>query len=493
MMQRSWLIPRVRAAVTAAVLGAALVACATPPRHDSPPQAPVADSSLGLTGEAVSPATTTWWQSFHDGQLDELIGQALQTNPGLAEADSRLREAQAQVAVARSGQWPRANLSAGETRLKIPSGFPPALAAGQSVWAGDLGATLSWDLDLWGKHADVTAQARALNDAARLDVEQARLLLTGAVVQSYIDLHRAYALADIAQRAEAQRGTILDITRKRVAAGLDTRVELREAEGALPQARVETLQAQSAQSLAAHQLAALLGRGADQYAGIRRPTLDLSAALPLPEALPINLLRSRPDVIAARARIDAADAQKRAAKAAFYPDISLKALAGYASFSLDDLIGASSFGYGVGPALSLPLFDAGRLRAQYQGTEAQLDEAVASYDDIVVHAVHEAADQLTQIDALTRQIEQQQQSLAAAEDAYRLAEERYRAGLADYLIVLNAETEVLHQRQQQVDLNSSLALARVTLLLAVGGSFQNSADPTVAALLPARSSIKARP
>ena len=473
--------PRVRAVIASAFLAAVLVACATPPRHDPPQQAPVADGSLGLTGEVATPAPISWWQSFNDVQLNGLIGQALQSNPGLAEASGRLREAQAQAAVARSGQWPRAGLSAGETRLKIPSGFPPALDAGSSVWAGDLGATLSWDLDLWGKHADVTAQARALSDAARLDIEQARLMLTGAVVQSYIDLQRAYALADIAQRAEAQRENILDIARKRVAAGLDTRVELREAEGALPQARVELLQAQSAQSLAAHQLAALLGRGADQYADIRRPSLDLAAALPLPQALPINLLARRPDVIAARERIDAADAQKRAAKAAFYPDVSLKTFAGYASFTLKDFIDASSFGYGFGPAMSLPLFDAGRLRAQYQGSEAQLDEAVASYDDTVVRAVHQAADQLTQIEALAHEIEQQQQSLTAAEEAYRLAEERYRAGLAGYLTVLNAETEVLRQRQQQVDLTSSLALARVTLLLAVGGSFQNSAIPTVAA------------
>ena len=479
--------------VATAVAAIMLAACATPPRHDAAPQNPIANDSLGLTADAVLAFRDAWWQSFNDSQLDRLIGQALLANPDLAEASGRLREAQSQVAVARAGQWPRTNLSAGETRLKIPSGFPSALDAGSSVWAGDLGANLSWDLDVWGKHADVSTEARSMSDAARLDIEQARLLLTGAVVQSYVDLYRAYARADIALRAEAQRETILDITRKRLAAGLDTRVELREAEGALPQARVELLQAQASQSLATHELAALLGRGADQYSAIERPNFDPEAALPLPQALPINLLERRPDVIAARERILAADAQKRAAKAAFYPDISLRAFVGFASFSLKDFIEASSFGYGAGPSLSLPLFDAGRLRAQYQGSEAQLDQAVARYDDTVVKAVREAADQLTQVDTLTHQIEQQLQSLKAAEDAYRLAEERYRAGLAGYLTVLNAETEVLHQRQQQVDLTSSLVIARVTLLLAVGGSYQNSTSTPVAALVPVQSPIKARP
>ena len=463
-----------------AVLLTVLAACVTPPRGEPAPRVAVSDSALGLTGTTMQPAADGWWQSFNDAQLALLIDQALRSNPGLAEAGTRLREAQAQAAIAHAGQLPGLRLSGGETRLKIPSGFPPALDAGSTVWAGDLGLVLSWDLDLWGKHADAFAQANSLSLAAGLDIDNARLMLTGAVVQAYIDLYRSYAKAEIAQQAQVQRNNILDITRKRVAAGLDTRVELREAEGALPQARVAVLQAQAAQALAAHELAALTGRGADAYAAISRPQLDLDAGLPLPSALPINLLSRRPDVIAARARIDAADAQKRAAKAAFYPSISLSALAGFASFSLSDLIGAPAFGYGAGPALSLPLFDAGRLRAEYRDTEAQLDGAVVNYDDTVVRAVHQAADQLSLIEALQGEIEQQRQSLDAAEDAYRLAEERYRAGLAGYLTVLNVQTEVLNERQQRVDLTTSLALARVTLLLAVGGSFQTPAPASVA-------------
>ena len=352
-----------------AALSAVLCACATPPKGDTQ-RAAIADSGLGLAGPAAAPATEGWWQGFDDAQLDRLIQQALSENPGLAQAGARLRLAEAQAAAARAGQLPGVKLSAGETRLKIPEGFPQALAGGQTVWLGDLGAVLSWDLDLWGEHRDAVVQTRALAQAATLDIDNARLLLAGALVQSYIDLYRSYAFADIAERTEAQRLNILDITRQRVAAGLDTRVELREAEGALPQARLALTQAQSAQALAIHQLAALGGRGADAYAAISRPQLHLEAALPLPTELPINLLARRPDVIAARARIEAADAGKRAAKSAFYPNVTLTALAGFASFSLTDLLGAKSFGYGAGPALSLPLFDGGRLRAQYRGTEA---------------------------------------------------------------------------------------------------------------------------
>ena len=461
-------------------LVALLCACATPPRGEQQ-QAGVRDSNLGLAGAALAPAPERWWQDFGDAQLDRLIDQALTDNPGLAQASARLRLAEAQAQAARAAQLPGAKLTGGETRLKIPSGFPQAIAGGQTVWLGDLGAVLSWDLDLWGEHADTAAKTRALAEAARLDIDDARLLLAGALVQSYIDLYRSYALADIAERAEAQRANILNIARRRLAAGLDTRVELREAEGALPQARLALTQAQSAQALAIHQLAALGGQGAAAYAAISRPQLNLDAALPLPAELPVNLLARRPDVIAAHERIDAADAGKRAAKAAFYPNITLTALAGFASFSLRDLISAQSFGYGAGPGLSLPLFDGGRLRAQYRGSEAGLDQAVASYDDTVVRAVRQAADQLSLIDALGTELGQQRESLQAAEEAYRLAEERYRAGLAGYLTVLNAETEVLNERRQQVDLSTSLALARVSLLLAVGGSFQSPPTHDVAA------------
>jgi NodT family efflux transporter outer membrane factor (OMF) lipoprotein len=202
--------------------------------------------------------------------------------------------------------------------------------------------------------------------------------------------------------------------------------------------------------------------------------------LPLPASLPINLLARRPDIIAARARIGAADEQKRAARAAFYPSINLTALAGFASVSLSQLISAQSFGYGAGPALSLPLFDGGRLRAQYRGTEADVDAAVAHYDQTVLGAVHQVADQLTQIDALGAQMQQQAQWLAASQEAYRLDEERYRAGLASYLSVLNAETEVFDARRQSVELANERATARITLLVAVGGSFHPDATPALA-------------
>jgi NodT family efflux transporter outer membrane factor (OMF) lipoprotein len=455
--------------------GALLLAgCATLP-HSQPPATPLSASTLGLQGTAQQPVAAQWWKSLGDPQLDTLIDEAVRGSPRLAEAQARLRTAQAQADAVHAGQLPDLHFSASESRTQIPTGFGPYLLGGHGVWFGNLGAVLSWDPDLWGQRAATREAARDQARAADLDRAEARLLLTGAVVQAYLDLNLAYELEAVASGAQAQRARILEITQRRVGAGLDTRVELREAQGALPQAQLALLQARAAQTLARHELAALTGRGAQAYAAIRQPALNPQATLPLPAALPINLLARRPDVIAARARIDAADAQRRAARAAFYPRINLRALAGFASISFAQLISSTSFGYEAGPALTLPLFDGGRLRANYRGAQGGLDLAVARYDDTVLNAVHQAADQLTLIDALGAELQQQRQWVAAAEEAYRLDEERYRAGLASYLSVLNAETEVLNARRQSVQLDSALASARVSLLVAVGGDFQPAA------------------
>jgi NodT family efflux transporter outer membrane factor (OMF) lipoprotein len=454
------------------LLGAVLlVGCVTPPREDPHPRKLV-EHDVGLSGTAVEPVAESWWDSFQDPQLDRLIRQGLKDSPTLAQAQARVAAALAQVQSAQAALGPKANLNVSSFYQRAPQNYviPPPLA-GHTSWFSQAGGSLSWDLDFWGRQADALHSARDLAQSARFDEENARLELAGAIAQAYIELYRQNALADIAQRSEAQRQNILDITRRRVTAGLDTQLEIREAEGQLPQARVAFEQARGAADLAVHELATLSGQGADAYAAIQRPVLDVRAALPVPTELPINLLARRPDVLSARLSVEAADAQRLAAKAAFYPDISLHAIAGFGAFGLNNLVQWNARGYGAGPVLSLPIFDGGRLRAEYRGSEAQLDGAISSYNDTVLRAVQQTADQLTQLDALEKEQRDQQQTLDATEAAYKLAEERYRAGLAGYLSVLNAETQVLAARQSMVDILTTQAVARVTVLLAVGGSF----------------------
>jgi NodT family efflux transporter outer membrane factor (OMF) lipoprotein len=468
--------PRAFALITTVLLAG----CVLPPK-ETPHPTPYAESRVGLKGSPVAPAADDWWDSFQDPQLGDLIRLGLKDSPTLAQAQARVQGALAQVESAHAGLLPSANLDASAFYQRAPANYviPPPLA-GHSFWEGQAGASLGWDLDFWGRQADAVHRASDLAQGAALDEENARLMLAGAITQSYIELYRQNALAEIAGRSETQRQDIVNITRRRVKAGLDTQLEIRQAEGQLPQARVAREQAEASAQLAIHELATLTGQGADAYASVRPPTLAVDAALPVPADLPINLLARRPDVLSARLSVEAADAGRRAAKAAFYPDVSLRALAGIGAFGMSNLVSWNARGYGAGPFISLPLFDGGKLRAEYRGSEANLDYAITGYNDVVLHAVQQTADQITRIDALARERIDQQQTLEANEAAYKLAEERYRAGLASYLSVLNAETQVLTARQGMVDILASQAVARVNLLLAVGGSFDARAGGALA-------------
>jgi NodT family efflux transporter outer membrane factor (OMF) lipoprotein len=468
-----------------ATSGLSAAACVLPPK-DAPRAAAVPDAALGLGSAPAPQIPERWWQAFGDAQLDRLVERTLAQNPQLAEALARVRAAQAQTDAARAGRLPAFALDATETRQRFSArDIVPPPYGGHWYWRGDVLADFSWDLDLWGEQAARIAQARDQQQAAALDVAAAKLALAGALAQAYVDLDRNAKLAEIAARAEEQRAEILQITRQRLAAGLDTRVELREAEGALPRARLAREQAQAAQELAKHQLAALSGQGANAYAAIRTPQRALDTALPLPQILPADLLARRPDVIAARLRLAAADAQRKADRAAFYPSMDLSGFAGWGSIGLDQLFKAPSAMYGLGPSVHLPIFDAGRLKAQYRGAVAGIDAAVAEYNGTVLRAVQQVADQLTRVQSLARQLAEQQQALAAAEDAYRLAKARYAAGLTNYLGVLNAETQVLAARRERVQLLADQAVARVSLLLTLGGSFHpQNADPATLAATP---------
>lgn len=453
------------------VLLLALAGCVTAPTESHNTE-PVNRAHLGLGGKVGAIADSAWWKAYGDPQLDALMQQALDGNPTLTEALARVRIARQLTLVAKSYLYPSIDVNASETRGRFTDeGLVPPPYAGHVNWNGSLALSLSWDLDFWGRQADMLRESQALAVATGLDAAGARLAISGAMLQSYFELDRQYALADIAERTAKQREEILSITRRRAAAGLDTNIELRQASGAVPDAQVQLRQARLAMDEAVHRLATLSGRGAEEYAAIIRPTLDQGAALQLPETLPADLLSRRPDVLAARARIDAATAEQAAAKAAFYPDINLMAFAGTAAIGFSNLFEAASGTYGVGPAIHLPLFNAGRLKADYRAAGAEIDLKVAAYNATVLNAVREVSDQLSAVGALREQIANQQRSLDDVEVAYKLARERYDAGLASYLTVLSAETQLLEKRRQHVDLTSALAIARVSLQLAVGGSF----------------------
>jgi NodT family efflux transporter outer membrane factor (OMF) lipoprotein len=467
--------------VTCILIAVLLAGCVLPQRED-PHGTPIEQQSLGLEGGApLQPIAVDWWKAFNDPQLDALMDEALRDSPSLEQALARVRLAQSRTQADIAARQPRFAIDADETWQRFSENYyiPPPFA-GDTMWIGQATANMHWDIDFWGRQAALIRQSHSQAVASTLDVASARLALTGAIAQAYVELYRSWELVDIANRTQEQREQLLELTQQRTAAGLDTQIELKLAESTVPQARALRLQAEAARDIAVHRLASLVGDGASRYAQIGRPKLTLDATLPLPDRLPIDLLAHRPDVLAARERVEAASAGRAAAHANFYPNVSLTALVGMQAIGLDELTRSGSRIYAIGPALHLPIFDAKRLRAAYKGATAELDAATASYNGVVLDAVREASDQITLNASLAQQITEVSATLESASSAHQLAQRRYTAGLTTQIVVLDAESRVLDARRALVSADSSRLLARMNLLLMLGGSF-DSAVPLAAA------------
>ena len=435
--------------------------------------APAAASSASAPGP--TPVAADWWRAYGDTQLTELVERALAGNPSLRGAQTRVARAQALAAVVQANEGLQVNASADLTRQHFSGNsiYPPPLGGSIRTLANTQ-VGVGWEFDFFGRNRAALAAALGAGRAAQAEVQAARTVLASNVARSYGQLARLFEQRAIAQRALAQRDEMLGLIRQRVQAGLDTTVELRQGEGALPEARLQISQLDEQITLTRHALAALTAQppqALDTLVVAPGSTRLPAAALALPTSLPADLLGRRADITAARWRVEAASSDVSSARAAFYPNINLTAFAGLASIGLDKLINAGSEQYGAGPAIRLPLFDAGRLRANLRGKAADLDAAIESYNAAVLEAVHETADPISSLRAIALQQREQAQAQAAAEAAYDLATQRYRAGLSTHLVVLNAEAGVLNQRRLAADLKARVWDAQIVLVRALGGGY----------------------
>jgi len=453
------------------LLSSSLAACVSAP-STTPHETALKSGSLGLVATETPEISDAWWKAFGDPQLDSLVEQALKGSPTLAAASARLRAAQSELAASTAATYPQITADGNEMRERFSKNYiiPPPYG-GTTQWIGTVQANLSYSLDLFGKEQDQIDRAGAAAKAAGLDATAARLLLAGSVTQAYIALSRAYVLRDVAQEAVKQRQEIFTLTRGRVRAGLDTTASEKQAEALLAMAREDLVRADANRDLAIHQIAALIGRGADAYT-VARPELN-DAALALPDTLPADLLARRADIAAAQARIDAAYSGREVARKAFYPDINLLAAAGWAAIGLGPMFSASALQYGGGAAIHLPIFDAGKLRADYAGATADLDESVADYNRTVVDAIRQAADGITELRAVQEQARQQHIALSAAQASFDLSTRRYRSGLNPLQNALDSEAALIQARRQYAALSADTASARVSLLMALGGGFDS--------------------
>lgn len=430
----------------------------------SPPTA-LDDQRAPLTQVEAS----SWWEAWGDARLSELIALALADSPTVQVAQARLQRAQAQERFARGSDLPQVQARAEVGRQRFTEqGLYPKPVAGSTLNTGTLQLEGSWELDLFGRQRAEVEASLGQRRAAQADVQAARLLLSSQVARQYVQLARWQAQRSVAERALAQREEMLALVRQRVDAGLDTGVELRQSEGALPDARQQVAWLDEQIMLARHALAVLTAQ-APQALDDLRVSIDGIRAPDQPQNLPLDLLARRADVLAARWRAQSMARQSDAARASFYPNINLSSYVGFNAIGLSRVLEGGSLQWGLLPALHLPLFDGDRRLANLSGRVAEQDAATASYNQTVLQAVQEVVDQLGSVQAIARQQAEQGAAQQHIEAAYALATSRYRAGLGNHLTLLSAESAVLAQRRQAVDLRARALDARFALVRALGG------------------------
>ena len=391
------------------------------------------------------PDGAPWWSVFHDPVLDGLEAELLAQNPSLAAAVARLDAAAAQLGIARGAYAPSLGLSAsanydrqtGEVRAHTEYPNNPDMLFTP-------GAAFQWELDFWGRVRRNVEAASADFSAAAEDVASAQLLLSSRLASTYISLRALQARLDYARKnADLQAGT-LELVRSRCDAGLVGELDLRQAEMnlAATRARIPPLEAQIDAAL--NSIAALVG----VYPGLLPLPLRDPAPVPLPDdaalpaSLPADLLRNRPDVAAAVARLHAATARIGAAKAEMFPKISFNGSFAFAATDTSALFKENAQNYSVGPVVEWPIFTAGRLRNQVRAQEAAARAAEADFRETVLSAAAECETALSSHRAANAVLGDLRAAVAAAEQSADLADSLYRNGLTDFQNVLDMQRQL---------------------------------------------------
>jgi len=430
------------------------------------------------TNAARLPAT--WWQVFGDATLDTLETRALRDNPGVEAAAQRLLQAQAQLGVVRAGQLPSVSVGAGVSNARTSSETSQGLALGGRSIEGNnysVAASFSYELDLWGRVRRIVEASDAQALAAQIDRDGVLLMLSGQVASNYWQLRGLDAELAILRDALATRRESQDLIEARFNAGLSNELDVSRTRIERANAEADLHEVQRQRNLVEHALATLVG--ASPTAPLL-PESPAAAALPQPPAIPVGLPASlvgqRPDLAASVAQLKAANAQIGVAEGAFYPALSLTGNFGYASQSLNDLASGGARQFSAGPlALSLPIFDGGRNRANLALAQARYDEARANHDTRLLTALREVEDALSDVEQRHKQGDVQAQSQQAAARALLVAQARYERGVSTYLDVTDAQRSTLAADRAAAQIRTQRLLATVAVARALGGGWEQGA------------------
>lgn len=476
--------------ITAWALCLLLTGCAVGPDYQLP-VAPVGDQYKEVEGwKQARPSDAAprpdWWREFQDPQLDQLMVEMLQANLDIVQAEARYRQAQALVRTANAGLFPTLGTSASASRSGGGSGGSGGgSGSGTGVSGGgtsnqySLSGNVSWEVDLWGRVRRTVEAGEAGASASAADLANTRLSMQSTLAQTYFQLRGFDAEKDLYRQTVEAYERSLTITQNRYNAGVAAQSDVASARTQLENARTQLLAVERQRAQLEHALAVLLGRPPSQF--------DLTAGqLPgvvpdIPVGLPSQLLERRPDIAAAERRTAQANARIGVAQAAWFPDLSLSAQAGYRGSQWAEWLSAPFHFWSLGPALALTIFDGGARQGQLDEARASYDEQVAAYRQTVLSALQEVEDYLVQLRVLALEQETQGRALASARESLQLIQNQYDAGLIDFLSVVQVETTALNAERSALSLRLSRLVASVQLMTALGGGWQVDMSPAAAA------------
>ena len=454
-----------------------LAGCAMGPNYKRPQVAmpPEYRGAPAAGADAASSLADTKWQDlFPDATLNQMVSAALERNFDLRIAAERVEEARAQLGVTRSDQFPELTAQAGFVAARSSSlganTFVPAGTKIQSSYTS-LGAALSWELDIWGRLRRQTEAARARYFASEEGARAVRISLIAEVMEAYFQLLEQDLELEISHKTQGIAGDSLKLVALRRQQGAASGLDLRQAEQLLYTASAQSAAAEHNIAQSENLLSYLQGAAPEAQARGRKLE-EIPVPAQLPSGLPASLIERRPDIREAEQNLVAANAEIGAAKALYFPQISLTAFAGAQSRSLLDIVSGPARVYNVAPGALQSVFNAGRIRNQVRFTEAQQRELLVTYQRSIYSALREVADALVSFDRLREQRHQQELLVTTLEDTVRLSELRYRGGLDSYLQVLDAQRQLFVGQLALAQLRLQERVSVVQLYRALGGGLQ---------------------
>jgi outer membrane protein, multidrug efflux system len=482
-----------RFGLTIVLTAAVLTGCKVGPDYKRPEATSIPAAYTGATNVVATDTTNiwkvaqpqaefakgNWWEVFGDSELNELERQALAANQELKVAVARLSEAQAQMNVTRAGLFPNISASGSFVRQRTSPNAPSTATGkpfGTSATFNDfyVPLTASYEVDLWGRVRRSVESARAQVEASADDLESVKLMIQGEVAVDYFTLRALDAQKAVLTSSVDVFTKSLQLTRNLRAGGAVSDLDVAQAQTVLKTTQAQLPSVVLQRTKFEHAIALLVGEPASNF---HIPEHPLSSEPPLiPSEVPSALLERRPDIAAAERRMASANASIGVAKAAFYPVVQLNGLVGFESISAGTLFNWSSRLWAVGPSITFPIFEGGRLRAGLQFAKATYDEMVATYRQTVLSAFSDVEDSLAAQTLLANQYAAESDALAAARKQLEIVNNQYRDGLITYLEVATAENTELNVEFAATQLRGEQLVAAVTLVKALGGGWESNTE-----------------